>query len=170
MLTALAAAMNIVGNVAGGRLLQRGVAPERLLRWGFVAMALGSVAAFAPVGGRARSEPAAGAALRSRCACSRWRRDGAGHAVHAGRAAGAGPSTVSTTVGLMQQASSLGQFVAPPLVAWVAHRAGGWQWTWVVTLRLFAGGHRRWRLRLWPAAAVRAPEHGRGTAARSEGP
>ena len=44
-----------------------------------------------------------------------------------------GPSTVSTTVGLMQQASSLGQFLAPPLVAWVAHRAGGWQWTWVVT-------------------------------------
>ena len=45
-----------------------------------------------------------------------------------------GPSTVATTVGLMQQASALGQFVAPPVVAWLAHRAGGWQWTWVVTL------------------------------------
>ena len=71
-LTALAAAMNIVGNVAGGRLLQHGVAPERLLRWGFVAMALGSVAAFAQVGQAARCrEPAARAALCSRCACSR---------------------------------------------------------------------------------------------------
>jgi CP family cyanate transporter-like MFS transporter len=43
-------------------------------------------------------------------------------------------TTVSTTVGLMQQASSLGQFFAPPAVAWLAHRAGGWQWTWVATL------------------------------------
>ena len=42
--------MNIVGNVAGGRFLQHGVAPERLLRWGFASMALGSVAAFAQVG------------------------------------------------------------------------------------------------------------------------
>ena len=45
-----------------------------------------------------------------------------------------GPTTVSTTVGLMQQASSLGQFLAPPAVAWVAHRVGGWHWTWTATL------------------------------------
>jgi MFS family permease len=45
-----------------------------------------------------------------------------------------GPSTVSTTVGMMQQASSLGQFIAPPFVAWIAHRVGGWQWTWTFTL------------------------------------
>jgi CP family cyanate transporter-like MFS transporter len=44
-----------------------------------------------------------------------------------------GASTVATTVGLMQQASAFGQFAAPPLVAWLAHRVGGWQWTWVVT-------------------------------------
>jgi len=41
---------------------------------------------------------------------------------------------ISTTVGMMQQASALGQFLAPPVVAWLAHRVGGWQWTWVVTL------------------------------------
>jgi MFS family permease len=41
---------------------------------------------------------------------------------------------VSTTIGLMQQTSSLGQFLAPPFVAWIAHHAGGWQWTWTVTL------------------------------------
>ena len=45
-----------------------------------------------------------------------------------------GPSTVSTTVGLVQQASALGQFVAPPAVAWLAHRVGGWHWTWGVTV------------------------------------
>jgi MFS family permease len=41
--------------------------------------------------------------------------------------------TVSTTVGWMQQCSSTGQFFGPPLVAWVAAQAGGWQWTWVLT-------------------------------------
>jgi MFS family permease len=44
--------------------------------------------------------------------------------------------TVSTTVGYMQQLSALGQFAGPPLVAWVAARAGGWQWTWAVTATL----------------------------------
>jgi MFS transporter, CP family, cyanate transporter len=41
--------------------------------------------------------------------------------------------TVSTTVGWMQQWSALGQFLGPPSVAWVASRAGGWQWSWLVT-------------------------------------
>jgi CP family cyanate transporter-like MFS transporter len=41
--------------------------------------------------------------------------------------------TVSTTVGWMQQCSSIGQFLMPPLVGWVAKQAGGWQWTWAVT-------------------------------------
>ena len=33
----------------------------------------------------------------------------------------------------MQQWSAFGQFVGPPLVAWVAGVAGGWHFTWVVT-------------------------------------
>ena len=44
---ALVAAVNIVGNIASGRLLQRGVAPHVLLLSGFSAMALGAVLAFA---------------------------------------------------------------------------------------------------------------------------
>jgi len=40
----------------------------------------------------------------------------------------------------MQQFSSLGQFAGPPLVAWVAARSGGWQWSWVVTASCAAGG------------------------------
>jgi hypothetical protein len=43
------------------------------------------------------------------------------------------PATLSTTVGLMLQTSCLGQFAAPPLVAWLANRAGSWQWTWTIT-------------------------------------
>ncbi len=48
--------------------------------------------------------------------------------------------TVSTTVGYMQQWSALGQFAGPPLVAWVAARVGGWQWTWCVTVTMSALG------------------------------
>ena len=44
-----------------------------------------------------------------------------------------GEDTVSTTVGWMQQFSALGQFIGPPLVAWVATQVGGWQSTWWVT-------------------------------------
>lgn len=140
-LTALAAAMNIVGNVTGGRLLQRGVAPDRLLRWGFVVMALGSVAAFAQIGG---SHDALGLppALRYLAVCMFSLGGGVVPATlfMLGVRLAPGPSTVSTTIGLMQQASSLGQFIAPPVVAWIAHRAGGWQWTWVVTLTCSLAG------------------------------
>jgi MFS family permease len=41
--------------------------------------------------------------------------------------------TVSTTIGWMQQWSALGQFAGSPLVALLASRVGGWQWTWLLT-------------------------------------
>lgn len=134
-LTALAAAGNIVGNVAGGRLLQRGVAPHGLLRWGFVIMALGSVAAFAQLG-HPQDALSLPPALRYVAVCMFSLGGGVVPAtlfMLSVRLAPS-PSTVSTTVGMMQQASSLGQFIAPPFVAWIAHRIGGWQWTWAVTL------------------------------------
>ncbi|OAK66272.1 MFS transporter [Variovorax paradoxus] len=135
LLTALAAAMNIVGNIAGGRWLQRGVAPERLLQWGFLAMALGGVAAFAQAG---QGADALGLppALRYFAVCAFSLGGGMVPATLflLGVRFAPGPATVSTTVGLMQQASSLGQFLAPPAVAWVAHRVGGWHWTWATTL------------------------------------
>ncbi len=135
VLTAVAAAANIVGNVSGGWFLQRGVLPAQLLRCGFGAMALGGVAAFAQLGQGAEAlglPPA----LRYLAVCLFSLGGGMVPAtlfMLAVRVA-PGPATVSTTVGLMQQASSLGQFIAPPIVAWVAHRVGGWQWTWAFTL------------------------------------
>jgi MFS transporter, CP family, cyanate transporter len=141
LLTALAAAMNIAGNIAGGRLLQRGVAPARLLRGGFAAMALGSIAAFAQIGS-GDAALALPATLRYLAVCVFSLGGGVVPAtlfLLAVRLA-PGPSTVSTTVGLMQQASSLGQFIAPPVVAWVANRAGGWHWTWAVTLACSLAG------------------------------
>ncbi|MDP9898521.1 MFS transporter [Variovorax ginsengisoli] len=141
VLTALAAALNIGGNLAGGRLLQRGIPPGRLLRWGYLAMALGSVAAFAQVG------QGAGAlglppALRYGAVCLFSLAGGMIPATLFSLAVrlAPGPATVSTTVGLVQQASALGQFVAPPVVAWLAHRVGGWQWTWALTLACSLAG------------------------------
>lgn len=135
VLTALAAAANIVGNVAGGRWLQRGVAPERLLQLGFLTMALSGVAAFAQMG---QGAEAAGLPPTVRyiavCAFSLGGGMVPATLFMLGVRLAPGPSTVSTTIGLMQQASSLGQFLAPLAVAWLAHRVGGWQWTWTATL------------------------------------
>jgi len=141
-LTALAAGMNIIGNVMGGRLLQQGVPPVRLLRWGFIVMALGSVAAFAQIGGAPDTAWSLPPALRYLAICLFSLGGGMVPAtlfMLSVRMA-PGPATVSTTVGLMQQASSFGQFAAPPIVAWLAHRMGGWQWTWVVTVSLSIAG------------------------------
>lgn len=136
-LTALAAALNMVGNVLAGRLLQSGWPPLRLLGLGFGCMVLGSVAAFAQVQGSGLPP-----ALRYLAVCLFSMGGGAVPAtlfMLSVRVA-PGPQTVSTTVGLMQQVSSLGQFAAPPLVGWIAHRVGGWQWTWLFTLACSAMG------------------------------
>ncbi len=129
-LTALAAAINMVGNIASGRLLQRGVRAPALLCAGFVTMGLGTLAAFGQVHGAGLSPLARYAAVLLFSMIG-----GVIPGTLFSLAVKLAPSerTVSTTVGWMQQLSSSGQFAGPPLVAWVASRAGGWQWTWVVT-------------------------------------
>jgi len=129
-LTALAAAVNMAGNVASGRLLQAGVRPTRLLNIGFVAMGLAAAAAFAEVDGGALP-----AALRYVAVLAFSLVGGLIPATLFALAVRLAPSeqTLSTSVGWMQQWSALGQFCGPPLVAWVASRSGGWQWTWVAT-------------------------------------
>lgn len=131
VLTALAAAVNIAGNVAAGRLLQRGVAPQRLLAAGYVAMALAAVVAFA--GGEAGS--GAPPALRYAAVLAFSMLGGMIPATLFALALHLAPGehTQSTTIGWVQQWSSAGQFAGPPLVAWVASSAGGWHWTWVAT-------------------------------------
>jgi len=126
--TALAAAVNMVGNVGGGGLLQRGAAPAGLLVSGFCAMALG---AFVTFGGAFEFPPAiryAGVLIFSMAG-------GMIPATLFSMAVRLAPdeSTVSSTVGWVQQWSSTGQFFGPPLVAWVATRWGGWHYSWVVT-------------------------------------
>ncbi len=129
-LTALAAAINMVGNIASGRLLHRGVRAPLLLCAGFVTMGLGTVAAFGELHGGGLSPM-----LRYAAVLLFSMIGGLIPGTLFSLAVKLAPSerTVSTTVGWMQQLSSLGQFVGPPLVAWVASRVGGWQWTWAVT-------------------------------------
>ncbi|PUE34361.1 CynX/NimT family MFS transporter [Limnohabitans sp. Jir72] len=129
VLTALAAAVNMLGNMASGRLLQRGWAPRSTLWLGFGAMALGSTLAFASFTEGSPWLRFAGVLLFS----------GVGGLVPgtlfslAVRLA-PGEQQVATTVGWVQQMSALGQFVGPPVVAAVAARAGGWQFTPLVTV------------------------------------
>jgi hypothetical protein len=40
---------------------------------------------------------------------------------------------ISTTVGMMQQGSSLGQLLLPPVVAALAQYTGGWHSIWIAT-------------------------------------
>jgi MFS family permease len=135
VLTALAAAVNMAGNMASGRLLQRGWAPRSTLWLGFGAMALGSTLAFASFTEGAPWLRFAGVLLFS----------GMGGLVPgtlfslAVRLA-PGEQQVATTVGWVQQMSALGQFVGPPVVAAVAARAGGWQFTPLVTLSCCVAG------------------------------
>ena len=127
VLTALAAAVNIGGNVAAGRLLQRGVPAQRLLVLGFATMAGAAALAFA--------DTAAPGWLRFAAVLLF---SGVGGLIPgtlftlAVRVA-PGERALASTVGWVQQWSSLGQFAGPPAVAWVASQVGGWQWTWLAT-------------------------------------
>ncbi len=135
VLTALAAAVNMGGNMASGRLLQRGWRPRTTLWLGFGAMALGSTLAFAAFTEGAPWWRYAGVLLFS----------GVGGLVPGtlfGLAVRLAPGEpqVAATVGWVQQLSALGQFVGPPVAAALAARAGGWQLTPLFTVACCAGG------------------------------
>ncbi|MBP8922053.1 MAG: MFS transporter [Thauera sp.] len=128
LLTAFACLVNVIGNVAAGRLLHRGVCARHLLYAGFVAMGLTAFVAFSPLTAEAPVVRYLAVVIFSAVG-------GLIPATLFALAVHVAPNehTVSTTVGWMQQCSSTGQFLGPPLVAWVAGVAGGWQWTWVIT-------------------------------------
>lgn len=143
-LSALAAGINMVGNVGAGRLLSRGARPGVLMAAGYGAMALGGWVAFGAVG---HPWTQYAAVLLFSCVGGLIPGTLFGLAV----VLAPGKETVSTTVGWMQQWSSLGQFAGPPLVAWLATQAGGWQWTGLFTGACsLAGIALAWRLqRVW---------------------
>lgn len=139
-LTASVAAVNIVGNLSAGYWLQRGGRPLGLLVTGFVAMAGGALITFGL--GTYPLLQYAGVLMFSMLG-------GLIPTTLFSLALRLSPSlqTIPTTVGWMQQWSALGQFAGPPLVAWVALRAGGWQWTgWLTSTCCVVGVLLAWRL------------------------
>jgi MFS family permease len=137
VLSACVALANVSGNIMSGRLLQRGWSAQRLLSIGFACMTLGAVGAYAVWQGEGLPT-----SLRFACVVMFSAVGGLIPGTLFSCALRLTPSegTVSTTVGYMQQLSALGQFAGPPLVAWVAASAGGWQWTWAVTATLSLAG------------------------------
>jgi MFS family permease len=137
VLSACVALANVSGNIMSGRLLQHGWPAQRLLSIGFACMTLGAVGAYAVWQGDGLPT-----SLRFACVVMFSAVGGLIPGTLFSCALRLAPSegTVSTTVGYMQQLSALGQFAGPPLVAWVAASAGGWQWTWVVTATLSGAG------------------------------
>ena len=135
LLTALAAAANIIGNVMAGRLLHRGRPPVQLLLIGFTTMGLAAfiafglpealtatgryaaVLAFSAVGGLI---PGTLFALAVRVAPQ--------------------DQAVPAVVGWTLQCSALGQFIGPPAAAWWTSHHGGWSQTWVTTASAAAAG------------------------------
>lgn len=154
VLTALAAGINMLGNIGAGRCLAKGVRPGTLLSMAYLAMALGAVVAFG----------AQGHPIAQYLAVLVFSGVGGlipGTLFSLAVVLAPGEATVSTTVGWMQQFSALGQFLGPPLVAWVATQAGGWHWTWVVTggcsllgIALAARLQRAWARRSVPVVNV----------------
>ena len=135
LLTALAAAANIIGNVMAGRLLHRGRPPVLLLLVGFTTMGLtaflafglpeamtasgryAAVLAFSAVGGLI---PGTLFALAVRVAPH--------------------DQAVPAVVGWTLQCSAFGQFIGPPGAAWWTSHHGGWSQTWVTTASAAAVG------------------------------
>lgn len=133
VLSALAAGVNLLGNVGAGRALAWGVAPSTLLRIGYGAMALGAVLTFTP----------ALPAVVQYAAVLLFSALGGlipGTLFTLSVRLAPHPQAVSTTVGWVQQLSSLGQFTGPPLVAWMATLAGGWHFTWTLNVACCAAG------------------------------
>jgi MFS family permease len=134
LLTAIVAGANAIGNLSAGRLLHHGVAGWQLLVTGLATMILCAWAAFGA------GLPATGQFVTVLMFSM------VGGLVPTtlfvlGLTLAPSPQTASTTIGWMQQCSSLGQFVGPPFVAWVVNRAGGdWQWTWTATAAFAATG------------------------------
>lgn len=135
VLTACVCAANIVGNVMAGRLLHRGWTARRLLALGFLSM---GVCAWLTFSTTTEGLPL----LRFVAVLCFSALGGVLPGTLFSLAVRVAPSehTVSTTVGWMQQCSSTGQFLGPPLVAWVAQHAQGWHMTWMVTASASALG------------------------------
>jgi len=123
--TALAVALNAVGNLTGGLLLQRGIARWRLLVTAHAGMCLFGAGIFAE---------ALPISLRLALCLAFFGIGGVlpSSALGSATRLAPAPHLVPTTNGVIVQGAALGQFVAPPLAAAVATAVGGWSLSPVV--------------------------------------
>ena len=135
ILSALAAAANIIGNMMSGRLLRRGWSERSTLLTGYAAMAMGSWLAFDPITQDAPWVRYGGVLLFSSIGGLI-----PGTLFSLGVKLAPAPQLVGSTVGWMQQLSATGQFFGPPLAAALAMAVGGWQLTWLFTGSCCAAG------------------------------
>ncbi len=131
ILTAVGVAVNMIGNFGAGLLMQRGWPRHRLLVFAALTMLLAAWVIFAS----SASFPLRYAALLAFSAAGGLI---PGTLFASTPSFAPAASTVSTTTGLMQQGSALGQFLTPPLIALVVSSTGGWSATWMVTGALAA--------------------------------
>lgn len=125
VLTAIGVAANMAGNIVSGSLIHRGVRRATLLAATSMVMAVCAVLAFAAQ---------APFALRYVAVLAFSAVGGLipGTLFATAPRFAPYPGAVSTTTGLMQQGSAIGQAVAPPMVAAVASAVGGWHASWWV--------------------------------------
>lgn len=143
-MVAAASGVNIIGNIVGGRLIQRGVPASRVLGIAFVVMAAGAVVLFAGANDQSVTLQLAAAVVFS----------GVGGMIPGSLfslAVKAAPTedTTSTALGWTTQMSMLAQFITPPLAAALASAYGGWGLTWLLTVSLCGIG--LWLTRARPA-------------------
>ncbi|MCE2689811.1 MAG: MFS transporter [Rubrivivax sp.] len=135
LLTALAAAVNIIGNVMAGRLLHRGRAPVQLLLIGFTTMGLTAFMAF--------GLPEAMTAIGRYAAVLAFSAVGGlipGTLFALAVRVAPHDQAVPAVVGWTLQCSAFGQFIGPPVAAWWTSHHGGWSQTWVTTASAAAAG------------------------------
>lgn len=125
---ASAALANIVGSVSAAVLLHRGVEVSLVLRVGYFGMAATSVIAFSPW-----SSGVPGVQFGALLSFSALGGLIPGSLFLLAVKAAPSPQRIASTVGRVQQLTSLGMFSLPPLLAKLTALAGGWQWTWVFT-------------------------------------
>ena len=123
--------VNILGNIAGGRFIQRGVPASRVLGVGFAVMASASMVLFAGGTGPSVAVQLAAAMVFS----------GVGGMIPGSLfslAVKAAPTedTTSTALGWTTQMSMMAQFAMPPIAAALASAHGDWSLTWLLTLGL----------------------------------
>lgn len=125
-LTAVAVMINMTGNLSAGLLMQRGVGRSTLIAVAGLTMALCEWFAF----GSAASFGWRYASILLLSALG---------GLIPGALFATAPfyaptvAAVSTTIGLMQQASSMGQLLLPLAIAALVQYTGGWTSTWIVT-------------------------------------